>query len=94
MAQNLPRHLFLPFINSSIRSRQLEALRAQHDPHFIPHANLSSGLSGIIEHVEESRGWVSVRFTILCFGAQGNKSSQESGEKKNRKKKLISYRER
>jgi hypothetical protein len=67
MAQNLARHLFLPFIDSNVRSRQLEALRAQHDPHFIPPANLSRDdrVPGIVQRVEESRGWVPMRFTVL-----------------------------
>ena len=76
MSQNLPCHLFLPFINFSVRSRQFEAFRAQHDPHFIPQAGLSS-VPGIIKRVEESRGWVSARFTKLCFGVQGN--TEQSG---------------
>jgi hypothetical protein len=78
MAQNLPRHPFLPFIDSSVRSRQLEALRAQHDRHFIPHAKLGRGsVLGIIQCVEESRRRVSVGFTVLWFGARGN--TEQSG---------------
>ena len=97
MAQNLPRHLFLPFTNSSVRSWQLEALRAQHDPHFIPHASLIS-TPGIIQRVEELRGWMSVRFTILFFlgGAQDNTTEQSRVRLDNKKKgvrKLISAQE-
>jgi hypothetical protein len=93
MAQNLLRHLFLPFINSSVRSRQLKALRAQHNPDFIPHANLSS-VPGIIQRVKESRGWLSVRFTnynSLFLAHRATQNSQESGRMGGKKAKRITY---
>jgi hypothetical protein len=96
MAQNFPRHLFLPFINPSVRSWQLEALRAQHDPHFIPHANLCS-TPGIIQRVEKLWGGMSVRFTILCI-LMAHRATQQSGQesgwtRKKGERKLISARD-
>ena len=66
MAQNLARHLFLPFIDSNVRSRQLEAPSPTRSTLY------TARVTGIVQRVEESRGWVSMRFTVLWFGARGN----------------------
>ncbi len=57
---NLPRHLFLSFINSGLRSQRLEALRVQHDPHSVTHGSLGQRLRnvrGIIQRVRKLRRW-------------------------------------